>query len=47
MTNHVRAQAATRASKAEFMQAQADFDIAVDEALDLFTLPLIEALSTN
>lgn len=47
LTDHVRAQAATRASEVKFMQAQADLDVAVNEALNLFTPSLLEALSTN
>jgi hypothetical protein len=47
ITDHFRNQAATKASEAEFIQAQSEINSSLDQVLDLFTAPLIEAIETN
>ncbi len=47
VTNHLRAQVATREAQAEFTQAQNDLDLSMSQVLTLFTPPLLEALDTN
>ncbi|MEM9908687.1 MAG: hypothetical protein AAF921_27120 [Cyanobacteria bacterium P01_D01_bin.44] len=45
--NQVRAQAATQAAETEFNQFQIEMDQSVDQVLDLFTSPLLEAIDTH
>ncbi|MEO0457273.1 MAG: hypothetical protein AAF152_11945 [Cyanobacteria bacterium P01_A01_bin.114] len=45
--NQVRAQSAVQAAEAKFYQNQIEMDQSVDQILDLFTPPLLEAIDTN
>lgn len=45
--NQVRLQSSIRADRLEFNQVQDDMDAAVEQVVDLFPPPLLEALETN
>ena len=47
VTDHVRAQAAAKENRAEFVQAQAEMDSSMEQVLALFTPPLLEAIETH
>ena len=47
ITDHLRSQAAARETQLEFTQAQNDLNTALDQVLDLFSPPLLEAIETN
>ena len=47
ITDHFRAQAAAKENRAEFVQAQAEMDNAMEQVLALFTPPLLEAIENN
>ncbi|MGB3295417.1 MAG: hypothetical protein WBB01_20735 [Phormidesmis sp.] len=47
ITDHLRAQAATREARAEFAQAQTDLETSMTEVLSLFTPSLLAAIDSN
>ncbi len=47
IADRLRSQAAARETQLEFTQAQNDLDTALDQVLDLFSPPLLEAIETN